>query len=55
MAVTGQQFIKLANFYNQTAMMMSAKKNKPVGIREKAISAADTMGTIMQNIANMVR
>ena len=37
------------------AMMMSAKKNKPVGIREKAISAADTMGTIMQNIANMAR
>ena len=37
------------------AMMISAKKKKPVGIREKAISAADTMGTVMQNIANMVR
>ncbi|MBQ4067533.1 MAG: hypothetical protein IJD22_07815 [Clostridia bacterium] len=37
------------------AVMMTAKKKKPSGIREKAFSAVDTVGTVMQNIAQMVR
>ncbi|MBE6588326.1 MAG: hypothetical protein E7647_07940 [Ruminococcaceae bacterium] len=37
------------------AVMMTAKKKKPEGIREKAMNAMDTMGSVMQNIANMVR
>ncbi len=37
------------------AVMMATKKKKPEGIREKAVCAANTMGAIMQNIANMAR
>ena len=37
------------------AVLMTSKKKKPCGIREKAMSTVDTMGAIMQNIANMVR
>lgn len=37
------------------AVMMSTKKKKPEGIREKALSAVDTMGSIMQSIAHMSR
>lgn len=37
------------------AVMMSTKKKKPEGIREKAMSAVDTVGAVMQNIANMSR
>ncbi len=37
------------------AVMMTTKKKKPQGIREKAVSTMDTVGTIMQNIANMAK
>lgn len=36
------------------AVMMTTKKKKPEGIREKAVNAACTMGAVMQNIANMM-
>ena len=36
------------------AVMMTTKKKKPEGIREKAINAACTMGTVMQSIANII-
>ncbi len=36
------------------AVMMTTKKKKPEGIREKAVNAVDTMGAVMQNIANMI-
>lgn len=37
------------------AVMMTSRKKKPEGIREKAVGAVDTMGAIMQSIANMAR
>lgn len=37
------------------AVMMTTKKKKPEGFREKALGAVSTMGTVMHNIANMVK
>lgn len=37
------------------AVMMTTKKKKPEGIREKAVNAVDTVGTIMQSIASMAK
>ncbi len=37
------------------AVMMTTKKKKPSGFREKALSAVDTVGGMMQSIANMVK
>ena len=37
------------------AVMMTTKKKKPSGFREKALSAFDTVGGMMQSIANMVK
>ena len=35
------------------AVMMTAKKKRPEGIREKALSTVGTIGSIMQSISNM--
>ena len=37
------------------AVMMTAKKSKPEGIRDKALVAVDAVGGVMQSIANMIR
>ncbi len=37
------------------AVMMTTKKKKPEGFREKALSAVDTMGTVLHSIANMTK
>lgn len=37
------------------AVMMTAKKKKPEGFRERALEAFGTVGTIMHNISNMAR
>lgn len=37
------------------AVMMTTKRTKPEGIREKAFLAMDAVGGAMQNLANMIR
>ncbi|GEM_PF-5926063 len=37
------------------AVMMTTKKKKPEGFKERALGAVDTMGTIMHSFANMVK
>ena len=36
-------------------VMMTTKQKKPEGLREKAVSAIDTVGSVMQNIAHMAK
>ncbi|MBR6677036.1 MAG: hypothetical protein IKL24_06875 [Clostridia bacterium] len=37
------------------AVMMTTKRSKPEGIRDKALVAVDAVGGVMQSIANMIR
>lgn len=37
------------------AVMMTSKKRKPEGFRERALCAVDTMGSVMHSIANMAK
>jgi len=37
------------------AVMMTTKKSRPEGIRDKAFNAVDTVGSVMQNIAHMMK
>ena len=37
------------------AVMMTSKKKKPEGLREKAVSTMDTVGSVMQSIAHMAK
>lgn len=37
------------------AVMMTTKKKKPEGLREKALNAVDTVGSVMHSFANMMK